>query len=662
MAKEYTLEEIQAMGKPKGKSKEYTLEEIQSMGNVGQTVPTDTLSERMVGGVGDVLSGAYELSQIPVKTAMSAMSPTHTAGEFLSDVGQRGREAITDAPTGQEVLEEYGVSGEPILPKKITMPFYPNEVEVPDMVNPSPSGIGGVLIEAPFDPLTYIGPTKGASVAKGVLSKQAAKAEAKGFKSTVEAVKKLMKKSNVVSEGMDPETIGRTLFQEDMVQFLDDPKKLKAFLEGSKIVDEKKAFSSTGTVKSFKGTNLKDNPIAAMNADNIALIREAKLQFPGAKVSRGNIAMRVIETLRSNKSLSSLEDAGPNVYNRVIKELNNRLLKGNPTDKLDIEQLYELKKSANKILNNKDFVKSIGSEGQTTTKEVITQIRQEIDNLVGDMLDKKQIDVNGVSYYDAGEFFKVNNNRMKNLINMKDILAGVDIGKYDKPTLKRLLLSFTPIAVAGGAIGVKSGMGGLAGAAGGVGIQAAAKMQRALAKPKPESAAQFYKGAQKMYLGAEKMAVPAGAIAPQMMREGRMNNSRSPDSVGMPQQVDPRELAEQANFLFSDTEVPRDTEWVKSHPKLFLARLGQANPQLAQQMKIALAKGNDTVLKKTLPLIAQQVPEIFEFDEYGSFDGKIVDPNMRQMYSEKVMSDDSLDTYEKAEMLDHLNRTNEVLQ
>jgi hypothetical protein len=168
-------------------------------------------------------------------------------------------------------------------------------------------------------------------------------------------------------------------------------------------------------------------------------------------------------------------------------------------------------------------------------------------------------------------------------------------------------------------------------------------------------------GAQKILSGKmiESPVKKAGLMGADALRSGsaisedvEQDKGRSPQSI-----MD----APKVNFMLQDTELKRDTEWIKKHPNLTVGKLMQSAPELAAQVQIALEKGNDSVLKKTLPLIAQQVPELFEFDEFGIFDGKIIDPNMKQLYTDKVMSDNSLDTYQKTQIINHLNKTNEVL-
>ena len=116
------------------------------------------------------------------------------------------------------------------------------------------------------------------------------------------------------------------------------------------------------------------------------------------------------------------------------------------------------------------------------------------------------------------------------------------------------------------------------------------------------------------------------------------------------------------NPIVDDKLIPRSSEWVMQHPNTVRAKLLTAAPELAAQVSIALERKDMRTLQKVMPQIANMVPHVFEQDDYGIFDGKIIDPNMKAIYSQKVMDDPSLDSIEKTEILDHLNRTNEVLQ
>ena len=116
------------------------------------------------------------------------------------------------------------------------------------------------------------------------------------------------------------------------------------------------------------------------------------------------------------------------------------------------------------------------------------------------------------------------------------------------------------------------------------------------------------------------------------------------------------------NPIVEDKLLPRSTQWAIDHPNLVKAKLLREAPDLAAQVSIAMERNDHRTLQKVMPLVAQQLPHVFENSEYGEFDGKIIDPNQRAMFIENVMSDPSIDTYQKAEIIDHLNKTHEVLK
>jgi len=110
-----------------------------------------------------------------------------------------------------------------------------------------------------------------------------------------------------------------------------------------------------------------------------------------------------------------------------------------------------------------------------------------------------------------------------------------------------------------------------------------------------------------------------------------------------------------------ETPFPRSSEAVMEKPNLFLAKVAQQTDNHDLVVQLQEAMKHPRKLEKIMPLIARQYPHLFEYSEYGDWDGKLIDPADRQIYTKDIRDRTDLNEYQKAEIIDHLNKTNEML-
>jgi hypothetical protein len=122
--------------------------------------------------------------------------------------------------------------------------------------------------------------------------------------------------------------------------------------------------------------------------------------------------------------------------------------------------------------------------------------------------------------------------------------------------------------------------------------------------------------------------------------EQKMANTLNPQ----PMQFNPY-----VNEEILNTPLPRNTERLLSNPTVLKAKLSQAAPQHLPMLEDMLQNDQEG-LRKAGPMIAQLVPSMFERDEYGAFDGKIVDPMMQQKFMVDLKRDEGLSSIEKAKL------------
>lgn len=104
-----------------------------------------------------------------------------------------------------------------------------------------------------------------------------------------------------------------------------------------------------------------------------------------------------------------------------------------------------------------------------------------------------------------------------------------------------------------------------------------------------------------------------------------------------------------------NTPLPRDTERLLMNPMVLKSKLSQAAPQHLPMLEDMLQNDQEG-LRKAAPMIAQLVPSMFERDDYNSFDGKIVDPQMQQKFMADLKRDEGLSAIDKAKIAIKIRR------
>jgi len=649
MAKEYTLEEIQAMKSPKkDKGKEYTLEEIQAMKGDPEEEGSflDDAGEiaLMIGEAADRYTGA------PMRAGLEKGIREGSFTEGVKAFGEQFAEPTKLAPTGYDVATQMGIPDTPLTGKT---PMAAGDIEGIDPSNITIRDLSALGVDIFADPtLVARAPLKGASIAANKIPavRRALKqfGGEKALKSLlgdvpISKISKLMKKEQA------PIRIATTIMDNNLGREVGNPAKFLEKVGGKKKVNW-----------SVKGN--KDQPLIAREGgliakkkkevDEIVSLADKVIGRPSVNVDeiRDSIVQGVVDRAVDPLSGEKMDPA----YVKKVKDLTFQYLKPIPGKKLSITELNELKRNIGRKIRSDVFTKSADEAVQVESEllsKIYLELKETIENAVGEIRPSFADNLSNA------------NDEMHSLMTISDALDKLPAKELKNggsiEDITRLI--GTGIAGATGygiaeAAGISPGFMALAGA-GAYGMTKG--IPRYLERSVQSGTA---KGVQKL-LSGQLIESPVKKGALMGVDAARSYNAisnepivgREPQSVGMPVQA-------KVNFMLADTQIPRSTEWIKEHPNLVVGRLMQVAPELAAQVQIALEKGQDQILKKTLPLMAQQVPEIFEYDEYGSFDGKIIDPNMKQMYTEKVMSDPDLDTYEKAEIIDHLNKTNEVLQ
>lgn len=103
------------------------------------------------------------------------------------------------------------------------------------------------------------------------------------------------------------------------------------------------------------------------------------------------------------------------------------------------------------------------------------------------------------------------------------------------------------------------------------------------------------------------------------------------------------------------TPLPRDTAKLLEMKDFVLAKIAQMAPEMVDQ--IAEGMNNPATFQKILPLAVARFPNLFENDKYNRVDGKVLDPQSKQIASDDIMQDPNLSVYERAQLISKMNKT-----
>lgn len=539
--------------------------------------------------------------------------------KMITEGGKGDFGFVSEAPTGKQVMaEQYGLSEEETLG--------------PAWFKFSPAGAAGIAREMVTDPATYLNPL-GRALGKPI-QKQLAK---RGGKQSSKAVSKWISKSQYKNLGYDPDVIGHQLYQEDVLKHIGNPRKLYEKLGSEETLSPIMEGGQVAYKKVRKGTGL----IGKTSKDLTEFMDKMAEELGETTVA----PKKILAYRTSSKILEPMLTEGtgkgfdPKLMETIMDQVNSIVLKGDKEGVMTVSDLLDFKRNVGKTINDPQFYKT-ASDAQSLKNEVLVNLERSIDDMIGEALDGVSTTWKGQKIGNAANYYKVNNTKNSALIKLKNVL---DSAPLDQAKSEDLMQFITGGAVwAGGGAGMGAMMGHMPyGALVGGGFHALRSAADYTKGKTPEMLAKGFKAAEE----ATPMMLRG---VPQVQRSfiKPVGNERSPDSI-------PEALME--------VQLPRTTEGVMAKPDLFLAKLAQQTDSLDIVVQVQEAMKEPRKMEKLMPLLVRQFPNLFEFDEYNAWDGKIIDPADRQMYSKDIDKREDLNEYQKAEIIDHLNRTYEML-
>ena len=358
----------------------------------------------------DTLGKAAEAIDIPGSIARAgvygALSDDSTAMDEMGaqiDRLKRGSEGVKEGPTGADIL---GAAG----------------VEDPDIQK-----YGGMAAEMVIDPLQ--------AIPVGKITKPISRAiKNKSAKSASRVLSQYTSVSDFTRKNVDPAVMSQALIDEDLMKHINKPQDLLEAIAGKSKIESSYALS-TGE-RALKKTR-QDRGLIREIADDLgqhiddisSFSKDIKIKNIANPVTY-NYTDRLMDPVSGEpfepKAIRAAED-----YVRSI------IGKGAEKRDMSLKELYNLKKNLGRNISSKEFWKA-PDEAQTVKKELMVDIIRQIDEVLERELKGNSIEIDG-AVHDAADYYKVQNGRMSQLINLKGILNSVPLKELKSIDLKQII-------------------------------------------------------------------------------------------------------------------------------------------------------------------------------------------------------------------------------
>jgi hypothetical protein len=626
-------------------------------------------------------------------------------GEQLTRTMQSPTTAAEYAPTGADINKQtFGIQNPMSEAQKSENPV------LNAAVNAVSFG-AGIATESLMDPLVWFKPSK--AVTKPLRQKLESASERQAAK----AVSKYASKTDVMKEGVDLEAIGARLVAEDLQGMLKKPTSLYEKLSGKRHIQKtlpdslstltikrgerepgeigrisKDITNTLARVESEHGlqaqvpanimmaelmknvrTNLSKTSGETVNLDKVeSVLQEALKPFEAMEVPKkidSNAAMIKAMTGVTPKSMAKEAVASPDVLKVKTK--------------LGLGDLQQLRKNIGKQVADRAFYATADMSVKQET-EVLRDLYRSLGDVIQGQLQGKKVMI-GSSLVDAGDYYKAQNNRLKQFLDLESMLEYQPIEALRDPDMAAKLASMAIRGTSYGAAGAAASMAGLplnpmgaaiTGGIIGVGQSAAEATKGAM----PEYLTSILKTAGKVSTTPYLPEV-AGRGAISYMRDGKFVSEPN-KGQGMFQNVKPAfpfnsNPQEQIRSLpgrnpnsvvgmtpaeVARTRLPRSTEGLLQNKELVLAKL--AVNGVPDEMIATVAQAlNDSPedIGAVASLVATQFPTIFEKSKYQMFDGKLLNPQERAKAADDTSKRDDLNSIQKAKIISELNKTGKWL-
>lgn len=584
---------------------------------------------------GDMLTQAGAVLDIPGAATRNLLSEEgKSLPEYARGLKERGSREVFEAPTGKELLQEYGMQDEGSEGFMSELAGAGAEmVTDPSMLVSGIAKVPGAVGRAfkGVDGLGGLGKQASKQLRKTRLTPAMENQTAKAL-AQIQPINKTMKDA-----GVDANLIAKYMVEQDLVKYINRPKRLKEVLEG--VTDYVKTPKAGGNVVS---KTKKDRGLIGTTSDELYGTVEELSSLRNTQIPQRKIADSISSDILE---IQEAKTSGVRYSQQELAQMDDKIYSILDSDSYTLPEIMELKKNIGKQLNSKEFYKS-PDKAQSLEAEVLISIRRKLDDVLKNSLEGKRVQL-GDRVFNAKDYYELQNNKLNNMLNLRTILDMVPERELREADLPSIIASVTAqgatMGAAGGLLSLVTDMPftAVTGGAVGFGLGAGRKAGQAVSKNFPAFTARSID----VGMESPRVGVP---MLPQMQRsatnaedERQINRGRGPDNVPL---------------ALTNTRIPRTTQGIIENRRIVLAKIAQNKPEMYEQAK-HLIDERPQDLPRALPMVMAIAPELFEMDEYNRIDNKILDPMMQEKARQDIERDEELTNIQKMELTDKLNRT-----
>lgn len=400
------------------------------------------------------------------------------------------------------------------------------------------------------------------------------------------------------------------------------------------------------------------------HASEVGRARNLDSAIENAKVKQA--ADRFIEKARNNKDYrKEVMDVDDDYGEKVIQALKAKVF--NQPRHWSLEDMMQLRTNIGKRLSSAEFH---ADKPLTMEKEVLENIYHSLKEEISGSLRGKKVNISRKSM-DAADYYEIQSNAIRRMMEASEILKGAALNEYKNPDLMAKLLAITSAGGVAGTLGTGAYLAGTE-MSFPLGLAGAAAVGETYRQVKGGAPQLMAKGAKTLRSGLE-----TAVENPQEVIKGLGAASRSiRDNYVMPQPGDqgyvPPQTRVPSQFKsipeqLLETPLERDSEALLGNKRLVLAKFAQQAPEFFGM--VAEAAKDDEQFKKVMGFLsnAPRIPgqpsprDLFRTDKYDTFDGRIMDPQMKMLAMDDTRNNDEMDSIQKAALLNKIQKGDKIV-
>lgn len=593
-------------------------------------------------GTGAEYYDRYSPTGAPLRKAVGEAIEGEPPQDIVKSYAEQFGEPTATAPTGADLARGIGISDKPIAKK------------TPLLKDISPADVAGFAGEMAVDVPGWLIPSKiakpGAKLLAGSRPVRAARHyfAKKAIKSTEKAIHSALgSMSASARKKYRDDVIAKVMLEHNIQPLLKSPSKALSKLRGEGNVldlDGYRKFKEAAPID----LEMDMSDMVGKSGGDIGDLVDTVNGYISTANASGAPKVRIrdiVDELYSKKLMEARDPlSGVPADSKMAATYRKNLieyLKPGRSGELNLVQLHNKKKNLGAMIKSTDFYRE-GGENLAAKREAMVDAYRALKEAIETSANRTKIQIGDETVW-AGDAIKNANERIGVLIEIADFVKS----KKSKELSPEGFIEFIANTGAGGVLGAIGGqMTGnpLLGAAIGAGVGYARKPVLP-GKFIRQQIPQLHHTMEKVLDAPllEKQIKYQTPLGKQITIEGERNR-REPQSLSIPEELE-------------TMDIPRSSQKILENPDATIAIAAQRNPEFAALLE-QLVRYQPEKMKTAMPGIIQQFPDMFEPDEFDSYDNKITSPQgMEAMMSklESMIKSGNISTVEATEIADRMH-------